>query len=526
MICALLIAVTALTLARPVQAQSSTGSTVALERVTLRSIEFRGNGAIGDAELQALAAPYLGQSVALADLDKLAAAVTQLYRDRGYFLAIAVVPQQAIADGKVQISVLEGRLGKVDVRVAADAPVKASTIEAIVGRLKRGTALQVGTYERVMLLMSDLPGVRVQAGLEQGAETGTTDLVVEVAAAPRRWDASVDLDNYGTEASGRWRASASVRYASPFGVGDNLDARLMSTSNAGQTFGRLAYEAPLGQNGLRAGIGASRVGYELGGQYEALGASGTAVVFDTSLSYPLIRSRALNLLWRASYESKQLRDETQQVGLDTHKHVDALSNIFNWESRDALWGGGYTSAGVTFYLARLRFDDDVSLSNDQSDIGRHTAGNFTKLNLQAGRLQTLFGRNNLFVSLNGQFASRNLDASEKLALGGDGAVRAYPSGEVLVDVGYVGSVEWRYSASDDVVLSAFYDLAEGRQAKAPGPVDASNSRQLRGGGVGVTWQAPYKITLRAAAAWRGAGPSTSDGGASNPRLSVQLQKAF
>ena len=507
-------------------AQSSPVARSTTETIALKAVAFRGNRALDDGTLQAIAAPYVGREVSFADLEKLTAKVTQTYQDRGYFLATAVLPQQSFASGTVEISVLEGRLGKTDVRVAADAPISEQRIRAIVGRLKAGEALQQATYERAMLLMSDLPGIRVQAGLEQGVEAGTTDLVVEVAAVERRWDAAVDIDNFGTEASGRGRASASLRYQSPFGIGDNIDARLMTTSNAGQTFGRLSYEAPVSADGLRLGVGASRVGYELGGQYEELGVNGTATVFDTSLTYPLLRSRTRNLFLRAALETKKLHDQTQAVEVDTRKHVDAFSLSLNWESRDSFFGGGYVSAGVTPYVGRLRFEDSTSRDNDQSSFGRQTAGRFEKLNVQASRLQTLFGRNNLYVSITAQLPSRNLDASEKLALGGDRAVRAYPSGELLVDIGWVATAEWRYSVTDNLVAMAFYDAAGGRQAKNPSVLDTANSRQIRGPGIGVNWNAPYGFTVRASLAWRDTGPAISDGGGSNPRFMGQLTKAF
>lgn len=493
----------------------------------LKGVIYRGSTEVHKRALSDIAATYIGRRVTLADLEQLAARVTQEYRSRGFFLAQAVVPQQQIKDGQAEISVLEGRLGKVQLRVAADAPISEERVRAIVSQLPAGAPLQQAAYERTMLLLSDLPGLRVQAGLEQGVETGTTDLVVDVAAAEHRWQASVDADNYGTQASGRERFSATVRYASPFGIGDNIDARLMSTSGAHQTFGRLSYEAPLAANGLRLGVGVSQVGYELGEPYAALGATGTALVYDGSLAYPLLRSRARNLFVRATIESKTLRDKTAAVGIDSDKRVNATSLSLNWEARDGLFGGGYVSAGATGYTGRLVINDALTRGVDQDPLNGHqTEGRYSKFNVQASRLQTLFGRHNLYLSVAGQLASRNLDASEKLALGGDRAVRAYPSGELLVDTGWLGTVEWRYSVTDALVFALFYDAASGRQAKSPNLLDVSNRRSLRGPGVGLSWNAPWAITVRSSVAWRNTEPALSDGGGSDPRVLVQVQKAF
>jgi len=493
----------------------------------LKGIVYRGTAEMQDSTLSTLAAAYMGRRVTLADLEKLAELVTLEYRARGFFLAQAIVPQQKIEDGQAEITVLEGRLGQVKVKVAADAPTSEERVRAVLAHLKPGAALQHTSYERTMLLLSDLPGLKVQAGLEQGAETGTTDLVVEVSANDKRWQASLEADNYGTAASGRERLSATLRYASPFGIGDNLDARLMSSSGAHQTFGRLSYEAPLGADGLRLGAGVSRVGYELGAQFAALGATGTAQVFDVSAVYPLLRSRGRNMFLRATVESKALKDKTEAVSQDSDKRVNAGSIGVTWEARDTLFGGGYVNAGATAYFGRLALKNDATRLLDQDPAtGHQTEGNFAKFSLTASRLQSLFGRHNLFVSLVGQFANHNLDPSEKLALGGDRAVRAYPSGEVLVDSGWIGGIEWRYSATDDLVLALFHDAGHGEQARDANPNDVRNRRTLRGTGVGLTWSAPYAITLRAAVAWRMGDPPQSDSGASDPRVLVQVQKAF
>ena len=529
-----LCALAAATLCACASANAQTAPAAAAPKSTEKSAEFvlkgivyRGMTELQDSKVSTLAAAYIGRRVTLADLEKLAELVTLEYRMRGFFLAQALVPQQQIEDGQAEISVLEGRLGKVQLKVATDAPTSEERVRAILAHLPPGAALQQVSYERTMLLLSDLPGLKVQAGLEQGAETGTTDLVVEVSAAPKRWQASIEGDNYGTEASGRERLSATLRYASPFGIGDNFDARLMSSSGAQQTFGRLSYEAPLWADGLRMGVGVSRVGYELGAQFAALGATGTAQVFDVSAVYPLLRSRGRNLFLRAAIETKALRDKTEAVSQDSDKRVNAGSIGITWEARDTLLGGGYVNAGATAYFGRLNLNNDATRALDQDPAtGHRTEGNFAKIGLTGSRLQSLFGRHNLFVSLVGQIASHNLDPSEKLALGGDRAVRAYPSGEVLVDSGWIGGVEWRYSASDDLVLAVFHDAGHGDQSRDANPNEVRNRRTLRGTGVGLTWSAPYAITLRAAVAWRMGDPPVSDSGASDPRVLVQVQKAF
>ena len=134
----------------------------------------------------------------------------------------------------------------------------------------------------------------------------------------------------------------------------------------------------------------------------------------------------------------------------------------------------------------------------------------------------------LYVSLGGQWADRNLDASQKLSLGGARAVRAYASSEALVDEGLIGVIEWRWSYNETLTPFVFYDAAHGKVARDPSPISPfDNSISLRGAGIGVSWAQPGNFSVNATLAWRaGTRPALADGGGHNPRLYVELQEVF
>jgi hemolysin activation/secretion protein len=493
----------------------------------LNDLRLNGVKALTNEELQGITAPYIGRNVTLGDLEGLAQAITARYKERGYFLAQAVVPVQTVRDGIVEISVIEGRLGKVDVNVAPDAPLSEARVRGFLAPLQPGEAVNAQAYERSMLLLSDQPGVKVSSGLQEGTQPGTTDLSVEVAAAPR-WAFTAEADNHGTKESGRFRVGGTARWLSPFGIGDNLDMRLMVSNNNGLQFGRVAYEAPIGTSGLRAGVGLARVNYELGGEFAELGAQGKADVLDFSLNYPLIRQRQQNLFLRLGADVKNLTDEMNAVDLTAKKRVHGFGLGWAWERRDEVFGGGYWASSGTLYRGDLSIRDEQSRAFDQSIAGHHTEGGYTKLTFQLSRLQAIVPNHSLYVAIGGQRASKNLDASEKLSLGGARAVRAYPSGELLVDEGAIGTVEWRWSVNSELTPFVFYDAARGKIVRDPSPFDTgSNRHSLRGFGIGISWSRPGNFAINATIAWRdGTRPAQTDGGGRNPRLYVQAQKVF
>ena len=121
------------------------------------------------------------ETVKFTDLQTIATRVTDLYHARGYYLAQAVLPVQEVVDGVVEISIAEGLLGRVTVEVDPQAPISEERVRAMLGDLRSGEPLHREKYERAMLLLSDLPGLRVQSAIKEGVSSGTTDLVVQVA---------------------------------------------------------------------------------------------------------------------------------------------------------------------------------------------------------------------------------------------------------------------------------------------------------------------------------------------------------
>ena len=492
----------------------------------LADVRLKGANALPAEQIRPAIEPYIGRDVTLSDLEAMAGAITQIYRDSGYFLAQAVVPVQKVEGGVVEISVIEGRLRQVNVNVAPDAPIKEERVRAFLQALPPGGALDLRRYERAMLLLSDQPGIRVSSSLQEGAQSGTTDLTVEVVAAPR-WEFAVDADNHGTEETGRYRLGGLARWLSPFGIGDNIDLRLIAADSSGMVFGRASYEAPIGASGLRAGVGIAHVQYELGGDFADLDAHGTADIVDASLNYPVIRSRRQNLFLRLGADMQDLSDHYDAVDYNPRKRIAGLGLGWAWELRDDIFGGGYWDSSGTLYHGRLDLRDELTQTIDQGPNGLGTEGSFDKLTFRVSRLQAILPRHSLYLSLGGQMASGNLDPSQKLSLGGARAVRAYPSGELLVDEGLLGTIEWRWSLNDEVTPYVFYDAARGKVSHDPLPLGQDNTQSLRGVGFGLAWARANNFAFNATLAWRdGTREAITDGGGHDPRLFVQFQKFF
>lgn len=492
----------------------------------LGAVGFNGNTRFSSDTLAALMADRIGQRVTLADLQALAERINALYRAADYILIRTVVPAQDVTGGRVEFSVLEGRLDRVRIERIDDVRVKESLIEDVVSALPKGRPLTQRELERAMLMLSDLPGVAVQAALETGDQAGTYDLVVEARSAPR-YNVSVDTDNQGSRSTGEYRIGAMARVNSPFGRGDNLDLRLLSAVGTGLHFGRVAYETPLGWPGLRTSVAYGRVQYELGKEFTALDAYGSADVLELAATYPLLRSRRQNLFAKLSLEVKQLKDNIGAVALASDKRMRDLALGVVYEGRDSLAGGGYTSANLTLYGGRLDLRSPEDLAADQDPSGAHTNGRFARASYAISRLQSLNASFSAYLALAGQWANKNLASADKIAVGGPRAVRAFSSASGIGDEATILNAELRWSATPGASLSAFYDIGRVRIEHDP-RTSGTNHQTLGGPGLALYWNVVNGMALRASLAWqkRRGGVAAASPDERSPRAYAQLVKTF
>jgi hemolysin activation/secretion protein len=453
----------------------------------VRAIRIVGNTAFATDILQRLVADAEGTTATLPRVEQLAARITAYYRDHGFPLSRAIVPAQAIADGQVVIQVVEARYGAV--RLENSSMVRAPLLAATLSPLRPGQLIAGEPLDRALLLLSDVPGVAVEAVIKPGAEVGAADLVVATREKPATV-ASVVLDNAGNRYIGRTRVGATVYATNPLHLGDILDASVISTGD-GMTYARLGYEALVNGQGTRAGVSYSHIRYDLQGSVAALDADGTAAVASAWIKQPLLRGRQSNLSAQLEYDGKRLRDRIGVTDTRTDRHLGNWVLSLYGDARDELLGGGVNAWSLGWTRGRTRFNDAAAELQDAATA--QTRGTFSKWNANGSRLQRLAARDALYLNLGVQWANTNLDSAEKMTVGGPYNVRAYDIGAVSGDSGYTASAEWRHELghfnSGSMQAIAFIDTARvklNRNAWTTG----ENTARLSGAGAALAWTGP------------------------------------
>jgi len=476
-------------------AATPTSAAVDTVSITVNSLRVTGSQAYSEAELLALTDFKPGTEMTITDLRAMAAKIATHYHRNGYFVAQAYLPAQDIKDGVVTIAVIDGHYGSVSLN--NETKVSNDLANSLLSGLHSGDPVTSAPLESRLLLLSDLPGVKVKSTLMPGTAEGSSDLVVDLLPG-RTNDGSIDVDNAGNRYTGTNRIGVTANFNELSGHGDVAGLRAI-TSGSGLNYVRGSYQMQFGK--AKAGVAYSALRYKLGEEFESLGANGTAEVASIYGSYPLLRSRNNNLYAGLALDGKTFQDKVDSTGTVTDKKAQVLMASLNGDHRDNLGGGGFSSYSLVLSAGNLDLQTPTMQAMDAATA--QSNGHFNKLAFSLARLQRVTDTVSLSAALNGQLASKNLDVSEKMELGGMYAVRAYPEGETYADQGYVLNLEARLqlpkfseTMPGQMQLIGFIDtgsVSVNKNAWTANP----NHRNLSGAGIGLNWSETNNFMVRA-----------------------------
>lgn len=432
-------------------------------RVTVGQALIAGNTVLGEADLRPLVAPLEGQSVTLARVEQARLAIVTAYRNAGYaFVTVSAALSPAGPDrSDLQLAVTEGYVAEV--RLEGDIGPAGTQVLRFLNRATEQRPVRVETLERALLLASDVPGVTVRGLLQpvQG-EPGALRLVAQVTR--RAISGFATVDNRAYRLTGPFQALAVLTGNSFTEYGERTEISTFLAERQSQYFGQAAFEAFLGGSGLRmrlyAGTGITRPGGEL----ESVGFTATTQVGGFSLSYPIIRSRPLNLTAVGQFDIYNAVIENDISGNVTRVARDEIRTYrggFDLQAGDTAFG----LLPLSINLGTVRVSQGTNRfgasRNEALDASRQSSAfNFLKVSGEFQRTQPLFAPfDNTMLSIqglvSGQWTNDILPSAERYFLGGNRLLRGYYVGQAAGDSGYGYALELQFDTFWDVPLTPF-----------------------------------------------------------------------
>ena len=454
-------------------------------KVKIKSFEFKGNDNVTTEELEGLIRKYIGQELSTDDIQELATILNAYYRTKGW-LSDITLPDQDVTDGVIRFNIVEAKFGGVSMALGeqeASFYVNPNIVKGIInGHLGSDKALNLKRLDRALLIANDLPGVAVNGILQAGKKSGETDVAITIKNKPRL-TAVVSSDNYGATSTGRARALLDITYGSPFRIGDKVNLSLLKSE--GVDYGRIAYNAPVGNNGLTLGVNASFLQYEVVASHlNSTQSRGFSKSVGLEGRYPVLRTKQTNLYATSNLDHKNFKNKSTSPTVEYDVNTFALGLVGDHFDQWVL-NGAQNNASL-----------QLTRGNNLKNTIDGSRGNFTKLNWAFNRNQFLIPNYTFNLRTSGQFTDNNLDSSQKFYIGGVSGVRAYPTSEGSGSSGYLASLELKRDLPMNFAVSGFYDLGHVKQShqnhdSTLGP----NTLTYKGVGAQLSWQGPYQSSF-------------------------------
>lgn len=455
--------------------------------IRIKTFTFSGNESITSETLNALLTDFTDRDIGINALNQASKRITDYYRKQGYFLAQAYLPTQDIAGDSVQIAVLEGRLGRLNVVAdnTLDQPYLQSTGAYA---LDKESAVAEHNLVRNVTILNALPGINATAQLNPSDTVGHTDVEISIEQQAKL-QAYLGANTYGNPFTKREVLIAGASWHNPAGRGDRVSLNLKRSKNNGQRGLDLGYIIPIHASGTLLNLRYNYIDYKLGGAFKALGAQGDSQYVDMGIDQPIFRDARKGITFSVASAFKEVNDELKTTGFENRRNLVSLDIglLTDWLTAK---GDVSYQLGANVRTGRVIFKDDLARIIDET--GANTAGGFVKYSVSANRIQYFSGGLSLALRANYQRAGKNLDTVEKISIGGINSWRAFAELPSLADSGFVvgGDLRKQIPASEslakwlvNITPYTFIDLGRGKLNQKA--LDSDNHVKSIHAGIGV-----------------------------------------
>jgi hemolysin activation/secretion protein len=486
----------------------------------LKQVHIEGATVFSPDALRDIYATSLGKTISLETAYHVAGAITERYRNAGYFLSVAYVPEQRITDGVVTVRVVEGYVAKVEMQ---NTLYDSALLQSHIRRLLRQRPLTSAQLESFLLRVNDLYGIEFSGVLAPIDEESKGGVALTLVPRPEKGSGSVTFDNNNSRFLSPHRLSAT--YSTSF-------LPLHQTSLSAVTslplntlnYLTLSHSAAIARDITVHGTG-NLTHAEPADTLKPFELDSRAKYLSVGMQYQWVRQRQENLSLNMSFDMRESKVDALNRAL-TRDHIRALRAGFSYDVSDA-WEG-YNVVNVTLSQGVSMFG--ANEENEPTLSRAEATPDFHKAEFSYTRLQQIVDAWSVVISASGQFSPDALYSSEEFGYGGQAFGRAYDASDIGGDSGIAASVELRYGGWLDVEPVAvspyiFYDAG----AVWNHDTGQENYESASSAGFGIRGETTLGISGNVGIAW----PLTRDienpiygGNGSNPRLMFELSKRF
>jgi hemolysin activation/secretion protein len=170
----------------------------------IRRIVISGATQLSPSGQREIVEDYAGRCIGVADIEKILAAITRHYLEKGLVTTRAYLPSQDLSSGVLEIQVVEGVVENILLDEGARQSVNPANVFPSAGAL-----FNLREFEQGIDQLNRLESNRAQLDILPGSEPGASDVLIRNAPS-RRYHAVLGADNQGSDSTGRNQLSLSL----------------------------------------------------------------------------------------------------------------------------------------------------------------------------------------------------------------------------------------------------------------------------------------------------------------------------
>ncbi len=406
-------------------------------RFTLNGIRLVGNTVFTDAELTALAEPFIGDNASVADLEEIRHRLTYYYIEHGYPNSGAVIEaNQDIGDGIVTFLIHEGRL--IAMEIEGNGWLRKGYLRNRLWPDPQRPFKLADLQDRFQMLLHDPLIRRMNGSIRPGPDPSQAILDLEVIRA-NPFSFSIGADNHRPPSTGAERLSMNAGVRNLTGLGDALNLDLGYSRGADEL--ALGYVLPLSARDTRLTFAyAQSENSVLEEPLDKLHIDSEFSSVDVGLIHPLINTLYRTFELGASFSRRKVETflDGESFPFNPPAEDDGQSMVSVLRLSQELVNRGERQALALRSTLNFGLKAFNATSHDDAPDGQF----FGWLGqMQYSRYLPAGGR--LILRGDLQLANDEMVPLERIAIGGARTVRGYRENELVRDNGYAVSLELR-----------------------------------------------------------------------------------
>jgi hemolysin activation/secretion protein len=416
-------------------------------RFDIDRFDVRGNTLLPPETVNGLVSGFTGKGRDFSDVMGALEALEGAYHARGYQLVRIDLPEQELDHGVVVLNVVQIKIAHV--KIEGNKYFDDANIHRSLPDLNQWEVPNMKAISKSLKLANENPAKKVVMTLQSAEQDDQVDATLAVTDESP-WAATLNVDNSGSDQTGKTHLGAVLQNANMFGLDHVLSLQYTTTvekPSAIKVYGA-GYHVPLysiGDSldffGSYSNVNAGTVPIVAG--ILDIGVTGKGTTFGTRYNQ--------NLPTAGNFESKII------YGLDYKAYKNGLQFFVSGASSDPSYSDitvhplsvayqgnwGQIDRNLNF---GVNFIHNISGGSHggQSDFTAARVGassDYNVLQFNTALMQTLPGDWQLRLALAAQYTNDALVAGEQFGAGGAASVRGFQEREISNDAGAVGNLE-------------------------------------------------------------------------------------